>query len=303
MARVTELILERGMRAARDGRPSDAMRAYGEVMGRADSAGWEIGVARFNRGILRSRVKDFVGALEDWSAAVELEGASSWLLCRAWLERGNLRRSAFDEADDAGAICDYNAAMEHARRLETSQIAAAESRLFVGQAWSPRELIGHGLAGRGAARLGVGDEEGAMEDLATVIQMEAMSKIVRAEAYGNLAEALLILGKWDGAIEALRASLANVPNREVIRFLRALALLGKGDVGEAMAECQASLMAVKGTAVLGKMERLLARVEERRGELHGSAAIKRLLANEKERVVADDAKKEARTLRRMNLGR
>jgi tetratricopeptide (TPR) repeat protein len=299
MSTVVELMLERGARAWLAGRPADAVRAYGEVLPRTDATDRQLALAGLNRGLLRSAVGDVCGAFDDWSMSVELAEVPGWVLCRAWLARGNLRQSA--EGDAIGAICDYSAVVDRAGKIGTTQLASLESKLAVGQKWSPLEMIAAAKSHRGFARFYLGDEEGAMEDLLAVIAMEGVSRNVKGVAYANLAEAMLLRGQWDRAIEAAGQCLANEPKIGAVRCLRALAQLGKKELAEAITEFQTGLEKLSRPAGIEWCERALKAMEARHGPLHGAPAIRQLLEKEKARFTGKDNQELAQRVRRMNL--
>jgi len=113
-----------------------------------------------DRGVARGRSGDEKGAIEDCTTVIEMEGALTALVARAFFIRGAVRG---ESGDDEGAIEDYTAAIE----LEGA----------------PAEEVAWAYVIRGAARGRSGDHEGAIEDYTAAIEMEGAHPVLVALAY------------------------------------------------------------------------------------------------------------------------
>ncbi len=121
-------------------------------------------LALVSRGIARGRQGDTSGAIADFTAVVEPEGAPREQVMRALVGRGSARGQ---ERDLAGAIADFTAGVE----LEGA----------------PREQLVRALVGRGSARAGQGDLTEAVADFTAVVELEGVPR-------GQMARALVLRG-------------------------------------------------------------------------------------------------------------
>ena len=197
----SETRLSYGVALAKQGAHGLAFECFDEVV-RASTDLRLKSLALANRGVVRREQGDTSGAIADYTAAVELEGAPGELVATALVNRGITRGQ---QGDMPGAIADYTVAVE----LEGA----------------PRELVAKALVNRGAARWHEGDTSGAASDFTAVAELEGAPRELVASALVNRGIARGQRGDTSGAITDCTAvvELEGAPRAQV-----AAALVNRG---------------------------------------------------------------------------
>jgi hypothetical protein len=89
-SKVVELLLERALRA-QGHRPERAEETYAEIVGRGDASARQMAIALLNAGVLRGRAEDAARAIRLWGRVEALRGVPVYLSCQAWMNRGKVR--------------------------------------------------------------------------------------------------------------------------------------------------------------------------------------------------------------------
>jgi tetratricopeptide (TPR) repeat protein len=269
-----ELLLERGIRAFRNGRITDAARTYGEVLEFAGTDGRQWAIALFNRGLVRQCVGNKMGAIEDWSRVIEAPSAPVWLMCRCYLARAMQRMKL---GDNVGAVCDCTALLNQAAALGTHQDATADSGVFIDLSLSPLRLLCTARINRGSARFDLCDIEGSAEDAIAALHTDGISNGLKARALTLLSECLLLSGKFMESAAAASQALKLRPNFGACRCVLGLALAVRGQIEPALQEIAAGLEWVRNPETISEMVALLVKLEGKARETTDTNAVLSLL--------------------------
>ena len=118
--------------------------------------------ALLRRGKAKKSLADFKGAINDYTAVIELEGAPRDLVALALVNRGVVKGR---QGDSQGALADYTAVIE----LEGA----------------PKDEVARALFNSGFTKDLQGDSQGALADYTTVIELEGAPKDEVARALVN----------------------------------------------------------------------------------------------------------------------
>jgi hypothetical protein len=262
-SKVVELLLQRAWHATED-RPQTAEQTYAEIFARADSSPRQKAIAAYNAGMHRARAGDDVAAIRHWSRVDTLPSVPFFLSGIAGIRRAAVR---YRMGDAAGAVCDCTAVITQAAILETHQEAVLDARVYVPPEWSPLELLAMALVDRGRARGYLGDDAGALADIASAQGMAGVSPQTIARGWARLAEVHLWAARYAQVPEAARAA----RRAQDVRVLAAFALLALGRSGEAVYECDQGLPWVRSGRRLDVYETHLADLVRRCGEVPADA--------------------------------
>ncbi len=190
------------------GRHKEAVETYSRCIWEFDrtrNAAW-LTWSYNNRGSDRVEIRDFAGAIEDYTQAIQLNPKHIF----AFNNRGNVKS---DTGDYDGAIEDYNEAL----RLDP-KFAGAYSN-------------------RANARLKKGDYDGAISDHNSVLQLRPGD----VQALCRRADVKRVKGDYDGAMSDYAKTLQINPNYAAAFHGRALTRRDKGDDSGAMADFNETL--------------------------------------------------------------
>ncbi|MBT9316005.1 hypothetical protein [Leptothoe spongobia] len=185
----------------------------------------------FNRGITRYDMRNYAGAVDDFTQVISIRPSAAAYNCRgvAWAEM----------SDYADALRDFG----HALRLDT--------RLFAAR------------CNRGALRLNVRDYAGAISDLETAVEIRPESAI----PYFYLGQALQALGELRQAVEKFGLAIERQPNLALPYCYRGAVYQKQGNLRQAIADLEvaAQLLRTSGDAnnlnqVMRKLETLKQRL-------------------------------------------
>ncbi len=138
----------------------------------------------FNRGVAKSQLSNTQGAIDDFSAVLQLEDAPVDQIARSLFSRGVAKGR---QGDTQGAIDDYSAVL---------QLVDA-----------PVDQVARSLFSRGVTKGQQGDTQGAIDDYSAVLQLEAAPVDQIAKSLVNRAITMGQPGDTQGAIDDYSAVL------------------------------------------------------------------------------------------------
>lgn len=180
------LLLECGLALAISGKYAEALSYFDRVVA-CSSATLMDACALFYRGMAKGVQGDTAGAITDFTAAIELEGAPGELVNRALNNRGVAK---YAQGDIAGAVADYTAVIELpgappgqiAQALNNRGVIKgvktdtdgemADYTAVIELPGAPPDQIAAALNNRGVARGMEGDTGGAIMDFTAVIELQ-----------------------------------------------------------------------------------------------------------------------------------
>jgi lipoprotein NlpI len=195
--------------------------------------------AYFNRGLVKSRLEDWDGAIADFTQTIALDSSNAG----AYFYRGYIKART---GDSDGAITDYT----HAIRIE------------------PKRAEFYGS--RGLAKASQRDLDGAIADYNRAIEIYPKG----ASFFSRRGRAKADVGDLDGAIADFTRYIELDPKDADAYLSRALAKYQNGDPDGAMADCTRAidLKPVPVDARTSQVHSLLGRLKFDRGDLTGAIA-------------------------------
>jgi tetratricopeptide (TPR) repeat protein len=204
------------------GSPQQAIEALDQIIAKGrshESSYWE---ALQLRGTAKSAQGDLVGAITDFTTAIELDGASKEQVAWALANRGITKS---EQGDVVGAIADYSTIIE----LEGG----------------PKEYVAWGLGIRGLAKGQQGDVAGEIADYTTAIELDGAPEQVVALSFIQRGDAKCQQGDVAGAIADYTTAieLDGVSKQMVAKsFVNRGVVKGQqGDLAGAIADCTSAI--------------------------------------------------------------
>ncbi|HEY9647478.1 MAG TPA: tetratricopeptide repeat protein [Chroococcidiopsis sp.] len=227
---VSSYLLRQGDRLASQNQTEQAIRSYTEAIEASPNS-----TAHYNRGMTALQQGDSQAALEDLTAAIQLDPT----LLEAYYQRGNVR---FELGDRQGALADYTEAI----RLNPNYAAAYVNRGSVrADAGDERSAIADytqaiqldpnltaAYINRCLSRSNLNEHQGAIADCTQAINLQPNSVL----AYQNRGLARRRLGDFSGAIKDLNIAIRLDPDDPDPYYNRGLTRSDLGDSAGAIAD-------------------------------------------------------------------
>src|ERR1039458_4868665 len=235
-----------------------AVKELGRVVSCKGAPADQVAMALFYRGLVKEKLGDVHGEIDDYTAVVELAGAPVEGIARALVNRGLVKGQL---GDAQGGIADYTAVVEldgapadqvsaalfsrgiAKRRLGDTQGEIADYTAVVELAGAPIDRVAWTLFSRGIAKGKLGDARGEIADYTSVVELAGAPVEEVARALFNRGTTELVLGDVQGAVADYTAvvELAGAPMDQI-----ASAQVGRGyvkrtlgDLPGAIADCTA----------------------------------------------------------------
>jgi tetratricopeptide (TPR) repeat protein len=209
-------------------RNEDGLRELEAALMLPGISGPSVSMALYNRGITRGQRGDFSGAIEDFTAVIEMDATPGEFRARARCNRGNSFRQQGD--------------IERALR---------EFAVLVAQAECPPEPLTKALIARGEIAEEQQDHASASAAYTAALEVPRIAVNEITWAYNNRGRVHREQRDWKAACADFEAviKLANAPSREVVAALahRAELLMELGETARARADCEAILREIEVT--------------------------------------------------------
>jgi tetratricopeptide (TPR) repeat protein len=171
--------------------------------------------ALYNRGITKGQLGDGQGELADYTAVIQLEGASKNQIAKSLVNRGVGKGQL---GDAQGELADYTAAIQLEgapkdqiakallyRGVTKGQLGDAQGQLtdytaVIHLEGAPKDQVAKALLNRGVTKGKLGDAQGELADYTAVIQLEGAPKDQIAKALFNRGSTKGQLGDAQGAL-------------------------------------------------------------------------------------------------------